>query len=341
MISREFYERCKQTAELESMELAFLIRLEKPELAEVRLRDVADQNHGSTVLMAKDFAVKAPYGVRSIRGVFNELNVLTALEGSGFSVPKITSVGKNAFYFLMTKLKGDHLHDAADLTEKQADHLASDIAQFKIGLEKYASEHPEKFLAIKKKKFLRLNIVSKIATALKNIDLHEEISNNAKEFLKTMLSYMDELPKRDLVFVHHDLHSHNIVLDRAKRLSGGLDFAESCFSLPEADFDFSLNMSYGQDISASRAFKHKIAEKYAELAGIDASAFKRKAICFDALEEIYKSTDWASFPVDKIPMDKEHVYRFVYRLERASDLCELSCAPSVSGVFKREKPPKL
>ena len=111
---------------------------ERPDLAGQLIYVPKYGSRAYTVIIG-DEVFKAPVYAQDIEAFETEYKTLQALGDNGLPIPEVMHVGKKAVFYSMTRLSGVTLYDLCnpwndDLTPKQKQDIAKDIADFIVGM---------------------------------------------------------------------------------------------------------------------------------------------------------------------------------------------------------------
>lgn len=236
------------------------IARERPDLAS-RLEFMPEQGRLGFVMHCEDEVFKAPRRKDQVMFVQQECRILQHLEGKGLPVPVVTTVGKHAVFFGMLKIPGISLQRGwvETMTFTARDKLAADLTQFMVDFDRAFTPEDEKNV-------LRVHLkvtpsADKVLEVIKDPRVQSALGNNLQDCCRHVEKFLEDLPHKKHVLMHHDLNCGNIMANPdTDELTGVIDFGYVCRGIPECAF---MALRFGMPPS----FVEKACEEYASRSG--------------------------------------------------------------------------
>lgn len=145
------------------------------------------------------------------------------------AVPEVTYVGKESFFFGMTRMKGVEVVDLfASLSAVQVTSFAKDFAHFIADMAGAFPKQTNSTAAVPHHDNIMGSFSTKIIADILGDDL-EFCRREVGDFYKRTMG-------RELVMMHGDLHGQNILMDEAsKKMTAVIDFGYTKYGFIERD----------------------------------------------------------------------------------------------------------
>lgn len=198
------------------------------------LEFMPDQGKLGFVLHCEDEVFKGPRRRDQVMFVQQECRILKHLEGKGLSVPVVTTVGKHAVFFGMLKVPGLSLQRGwlESMTFADRDALAADLAQFMADFNRAFTDEDEKNVL-----HVRLKVTpeaDKVLACIKDSRVQSLLGDNLEDCCRHVEKFLEDLPKKPRVLMHHDLNPGNIMVDAdTNKLTAVIDFGYVTRGIPE------------------------------------------------------------------------------------------------------------
>jgi len=208
-----------------------------------------------------EFVFKFPRHKKANLNILKEIDILEFLRDKiSFNIPEVVFKGEytdiDTYIFVgLTKIKGEPLSKEIyhKLNELEKDNLAKELAKFLKELhsfkyDKYKEDNIKKY----KQDFVKLKEL-----------IYENLEEEVKEKINNMYQKLflnEDFLNVENALIHNDFSCENILFDlNEKKISGIIDFGDSCVSDIDRDFYYLLEDS---DEELGKEFGLKVLEYY-------------------------------------------------------------------------------
>lgn len=232
-MKQAFARAVAKNGDVSSQSLIDAIVAERPDL---QGQTFYSPHYGNTAhtLIVGDEVFKGPRLLSHMASFEREISYMERLKGKSLPVPELTCVGRNAYFYGMTRLQGVVMSEAMqDMTSRQEDLFAADFGAAVANIALALSDGEE----------VRASSSSSVRDNdekyLNNPRIASRLGEDAGTARRLVADYYDRMKERKLVACHADLHKENVLMDpKTRRLTGIIDFSTVSHRLDEEAFSF-------------------------------------------------------------------------------------------------------